>query len=103
MEWYDFEHLDQREKNGYLRVFTELHWLDEPEQTQGLMYLASADNEAYLGPDTDAVIAVHIAGSEGPSGPNSDYLLQLAQALRDMDEQDKHVFAIEQQLLKLLK
>ncbi|SEA51988.1 gamma-glutamylcyclotransferase [Alkalimonas amylolytica] len=98
-----FEHLDHREKNGYLRVFTELHWLGEPGQTQGLVYLASADNEAYLGPDTDAAIAAHIASSAGPSGPNSDYLLQLAQALRDMDEQDEHVFAIEQQLLKLLK
>jgi cation transport protein ChaC len=102
-----FEHLDHREKNGYLRVFTELHWLDEPDQntqspTTGLVYLASADNEAYLGPDSDEAIAAHIARSQGPSGPNSEYLLNLAQALRDMDEYDEHVFAIEQQLLKQL-
>ncbi|MDX1537446.1 gamma-glutamylcyclotransferase [Arsukibacterium sp.] len=100
-----FEHLDHREKNGYLRVFTELHWLDEPGQaavqTKGLVYLASADNEAYLGPASDEAIAAHIARSAGPSGPNSEYLLNLAQALRDMNEHEEHVFAIERELLKL--
>ncbi len=97
-----FEHLDHREKNGYLRVFTPLHWLSEAGETQGVLYLASADNEAYLGPDTEAAIAAHIARSHGPSGPNSEYVLQLAQALRDMNEQDEHVFAIERELLRLL-
>ena len=98
-----FEHLDHREKNGYLRVFTPLHWLSEAGETQGVLYLASADNEAYLGPDTEAAIAAHIARSHGPSGPNSEYVLELAQALRAMNEQDEHVFAIERELLRLLK
>ncbi|MDR6983162.1 cation transport regulator ChaC [Rheinheimera pacifica] len=102
-----FEHLDHREKNGYLRVFTPLHWLNDsdnsrPGQIEGVVYLASADNAAYLGPASDAEIAAHIARSLGPSGPNSEYVLKLAQALRDMNEQDEHVFAIEGELLKLL-
>lgn len=102
-----FEHLDHREKNGYLRVFTPLHWLTDSDnnghgETEGVVYLASADNEAYLGPASDAEIATHIAKSHGPSGPNSEYLLKLAQALRDMNEQDEHVFAIERELLRLL-
>ncbi|ALS97160.1 gamma-glutamylcyclotransferase [Lacimicrobium alkaliphilum] len=96
-----FEHLDHREKNGYLRVFTALHWLDEPGEAEGLVYLASADNEAWLGPATEAEIAAHIARSEGPSGPNSEYLLKLAEALRELDEHDEHVFAIEQELIKI--
>ena len=95
--------LDHREKNGYLRLFTPLHWLNETGETQGVVYLASPDNEAYLGPDTEAAIAAHIARSHGPSGPNSEYVLQLAQALRKMNEQDEHVFAIEHELLRLLK
>lgn len=98
-----FEHLDHREKNGYLRMFTPLHWLSEAGETQGVVYLASPDNEAYLGPDTETAIATHIARSHGPSGPNSEYVLALAQALRDMHEQDEHVFAIERELLKLLR
>jgi cation transport regulator ChaC len=97
-----FEHLDHREKNGYLRIFTPLHWLDESGETEGVVYLAGADNEAYLGPASDHDIAAHIARSHGPSGPNSDYVLKLAQALRDMGEHDEHVFAIEKQLLALL-
>ena len=97
-----FEHLDHREKNGYLRIFAPLHWLNETGQTQGVLYLASADNEAYLGPDTNAAIAAHIARSVGPSGPNSEYVFDLAHALRDMNEQDEHVFAIEHELLRRL-
>lgn len=102
-----FEHLDHREKNGYLRVFTPLHWLNDsehsgPGETEGVVYLAGADNEAYLGPDSDAAIAAHIARSTGPSGPNSEYVLKLAQALRAINEQDEHVFAIERELVKLL-
>ncbi|QBL10307.1 gamma-glutamylcyclotransferase [Rheinheimera sp. D18] len=96
-----FEYLDHREKNGYLRVFTTLHWLDTPGQTEGVLYLASADNAAYLGPESDTAIAAHIARSQGPSGENSEYLLKLAAALREMNEHDEHVFAIEQALLKL--
>jgi cation transport regulator ChaC len=33
-----------------------------------------------------------------PSGRNSDYLLELAQALRQLSVHDPHVFAIEQLL-----
>ena len=97
-----FKHLDHREKNGYLRIFTPLHWLDATGETQGIVYLATPDNAAYLGPASDSDIAAHIARSVGPSGPNSDYVLQLAQSLRNMNEHDEHVFAIERELLKLL-
>ena len=96
-----FEHLDHREKNGYLRLFTPLNWLDGTGGTQGVVYVASADNAAYLGPASDHEIATHIARSHGPSGPNRDYVLELAKALRAMGELDEHVFAIEQQLLLL--
>ena len=97
-----FEHLDHREKNGYLRVFTPLHWLHEAGEAEGIVYLATPDNAAYLGPASDSEIAAHIASSAGPSGPNSEYVLQLAQALRAMNEHDEHVFAIERELIKLL-
>ncbi|KRS20810.1 gamma-glutamyl cyclotransferase [Alishewanella sp. WH16-1] len=105
-----FAHLDQREKNGYLRFFTELHWLDNagPHSTadnsgieQGVVYIANPDNAAYLGPAPEADIARQIAKSHGPSGANSEYLLQLAQALRQLNEQDEHVFTLEQLLLGL--
>jgi len=94
------EHLDFREKNGYLRVVAEMTFTDG-ETAEGLAYIATADNAAFLGPAPETAIARQIVYATGPSGANRDYLLQLAQALRDLAEHDPHVFAIERHLLAL--
>lgn len=96
----EFAHLDFREKNGYLRVLTDIHF-QGGGTASGVVYVANPDNTAFLGPASEFEIAQHIARSQGPSGKNSDYLLQLAQALRGLDEVDEHVFAIERYLLEL--
>lgn len=96
-----FAHLDHREKNGYLRIFTDFEWLNESGAVEGLVYIAGPDNEAFLGAAPEAQIAHHIANSSGPSGPNDEYLLKLANALRELGEHDEHVFAIERELLAL--
>lgn len=95
-----FAHLDYREKNGYLRIQTPIIFRDGA-QVEGLVYIAGEDNTAFLGPAPEAAIACQIAQSKGPSGSNRDYLLHLAQALRDLEEDDPHVFAIERHLLAL--
>lgn len=95
-----FAHLDHREKNGYLRRRVSLRF-DDATTTDGLVYIADPANAAYLGPAPEAAIARHIAAASGPSGPNRDYLLQLADALRGLDADDPHVFAIEHELLAL--
>ncbi|WP_343162695.1 gamma-glutamylcyclotransferase [Oleiagrimonas sp. C23AA] len=95
-----FKHLDVREKNGYLRLSIPLY-LANGSQHQGLVYLATEENEAWLGPAPDTELAAHIARSHGPSGPNREYLLHLADALRNMNEHDDHVFALERELLAL--
>ncbi|WP_097459976.1 gamma-glutamylcyclotransferase [Mangrovitalea sediminis] len=95
-----FTHLDYREKNGYIRIQTPLYFRDGT-QADGLVYIAGEDNSAFLGPAPEADIAHQIAHSTGPSGPNRDYLLNLAKALRDLSEDDPHVFAIERHLLAL--
>ncbi|UXI67727.1 gamma-glutamylcyclotransferase [Tahibacter amnicola] len=95
-----FAHLDHREKNGYVRVETALHF-DDGSASEGLVYIAAEDNEAYLGPDTEEAIARHIARACGPSGPNRDYLIGLADALRQLGADDPHVYAIERHLLAL--
>lgn len=102
-----FEYLDHREKNGYLRFFSPLHWLDNPteqaDEVQAVVYIAGVDNAAYLGPASEADIARQIAKSQGPSGTNSDYLLKLAEALRQLNAEDEHVFKLEQALLQQFK
>ncbi len=92
-----FEHLDVREKNGYLRFTTPMTF-DDGVVEDGLVYIATEDNAAFLGPASAEDIARQIAGSVGPSGPNRDYLLNLAEALRDLGDEDPHVFEIEARL-----
>lgn len=92
-----FDHLDHREKNGYLRFTTQMHF-DDQSVAEGLVYIATQDNAAFLGPASEAEIARHIAASAGPSGPNDEYLLRLAQSLEALGADDPHVFAIAQHL-----
>ena len=97
-----FEQLDEREKNGYLRLSTEMTF-DDGSHTTGLTYIAAADNEAYLGEATELEIALQICAAQGASGANSDYLLELAVALRALGLQDQHVFDIETHINQILK
>ncbi len=92
-----FFHLDHREKNGYLRLATCITF-DDTSSSEGLVYIAAQDNAAFLGPASERDIAHHIARSHGPSGPNRDYLNELASALRTLGKSDPHVFEIEQHL-----
>ena len=93
----EFAHLDYREKNGYLRLATEIHF-DAGNSAEGLVYIATHENAAYLGPASEREIARQIAAARGPSGPNSEYLLELAKALRELGKFDEHVFEIERHL-----
>ncbi len=89
-----FEHLDHREKNGYERHPVAIE-LDAGREVTGLIYVAREDNHAYLGPAPMEDVASHISRSHGPSGSNRDYLLQLADALRELGDHDPHVHALE--------
>ena len=94
-----FEHLDHREKNGYERVAVpmELSCAGGAETTttrrsvEGVTYIAAPGNVAFLGPANIDEMARHIARSSGPSGTNTDYLLELAAALDDLGCEDDHV------------
>lgn len=102
-----FEHLDHREKNGYLRYEIDILFTPEFESKnktrvkRGLVYIAPTDNSAYLGPASEKEIAEHIFESSGPSGPNKEYVFLLASALRALNENDEHIFKIEQFLKEL--
>jgi cation transport protein ChaC len=95
-----FDHLDRREQNGYLRLAIEMLF-DDGNIVEGQVYIAPPDNVAFLGAASELEIARHISQAVGPSGPNSEYLLQLAVALRELGKADRHVFAIERHLVEL--
>lgn len=90
----EFAHLDHREKNGYLRLAIDIVF-DDGGSVEGLAYIATHENAAFLGPASELDIAQQIASAHGPSGPNSEYLLELARALRALGKEDAHVFGIE--------
>jgi cation transport regulator ChaC len=92
-----FEHLDAREKNGYLRHAVTLEFRDGT-CADGLVYVALPANAAWLGATDEAGMVRQIATARGPSGSNRDYLVHLAEALREMGEHDAHVFALESRL-----
>ncbi len=96
----ELNQLDRREKNGYLRLITDIFFRSGSTE-KGVVYIAQESNGAYLGPASELDIARQIAVSKGPSGSNSEYLYLLADALRALGEVDHHVFAIEDQLRTL--
>jgi cation transport protein ChaC len=79
-----FAALDHREKGGYDRVSVDLHFSDgaSDRATSGLMYVATDENPNYLGPAPLEMIANQVLASHGPSGPNPEYVVRLAEALR---------------------
>lgn len=91
-----FDHLDFREKNGYVRHVETIHFDDGNKE--GVVYIAPVGNHAFLGDAPVAEIAQQIRRSEGPSGRNVEYLKRLAQSLRELEADDPHVFELERLL-----
>ncbi len=91
--------LDHRERGGFIRELLPVHFgEDSPEagaSISALVYVATERNPNYLGPAPLAAIASQVRESHGPSGPNLEYVLRLADALRGMGAEDEHVFALE--------
>ena len=92
------DYLDFREKNGYKLTLVTFHPKDiHRHPFQAKLYIATPQNEFYLGPASLPEIANQILRSKGPSGTNYDYLLNLAQGIRDIcsDIKDDHLFQLE--------
>ena len=99
-----FSQLDYREKNGYVRCQSELLFepgSDSGPSPEGIFYVADEGNPAFLGTASSAAIAKQISVSAGPSGSNTEYLINLAQAMRLHGIDDQHVFEIEAELLSV--
>ena len=95
--------LEVREQGGYDCCEVELHFAEagripcvpSAESTTALMYVATPANRNYIGEAPLAEIADQVLRSHGPSGPNVEYVLRLAAALRAIGAEDDHVFALE--------
>ena len=88
------DNLDHRERGGYERLQLELSFTDGGV-AEGLVYIATPDNPNYLGPAPLEAIAAQVAQAHGPSGSNAEYVLRLADSLRELAFHDDHVFELE--------
>ena len=57
-------------------------WLASP--FEALTYVGDTHGPNYLGPASESAIAERVASSDGPSGTNSEYVLELVRALRHL-------------------
>jgi len=91
--------LDYRERGGFIREAVAIHFsrAGRPtgETVTAVLYVATESNPNYLGPAAEESVAEQIRRSHGPSGSNVEYVLKLADALRAMEAEDDHVFALE--------
>lgn len=100
-------YLDHREKGGYMTIQLLFHPKEDlqMEPFHTLLYIGTEANPMYLGPAPIEDIARQVIRSRGPSGCNAEYVLNLAQALREIapSVQDDHLFALEGQINKIVK
>jgi len=91
--------LDERERAGYERVQVEIEFTEPPfGRTCALVYQARAENPGFVAHADERSIAEIVRAAHGPSGDNASYVRRLAQALRELGEDDPHLFAIERLL-----
>lgn len=62
-----------------------------------LLYIATPDNDYWMGNDDLSAIAEQIANASGPSGHNVEYLVRLAMFMREEipGVHDEHLFTLE--------
>ncbi|TAQ90493.1 hypothetical protein B7494_g1154 [Chlorociboria aeruginascens] len=86
-------YLDIREMNGYTIHYTPFHPADGSASIRTLVYIGTPDNDQFMGPQDPQKLAEHIFISEGPSGLNKDYLLNLELALDNLSAEsgDGHI------------
>lgn len=88
-------HLDYREKGGYSLRDVRISFPGVDEYgVAGLIYIAGPGNPNWLGEAPMEDIAAQIIRSAGPSGVNTEYVLELARSLKEMKAHDPHVFAL---------
>jgi cation transport protein ChaC len=93
------ERLDHRESGGFDRLELEVRFADPAQPPRSaIVYVAGEANPNFLGPASPAAIVAQVRAAHGPSGANVEYVLRLAEALRELGAEDPHVFEVAEQL-----
>lgn len=103
------KYLEWREKQYDHREYVDVYAAvedEEPVLREVLCYIATDNTEAnpnYLGPASMEDLAVQIAGAVGPSGPNSEYLFKMEEALQHVRESDEDLFVLADRVRDILR
>ena len=99
-DWEDvLRVLDDRESGGFERIPMDLCFSDTSRPAApALAYVARSGNPNFLGPAPLGEMVAQIRRARGKSGTNVDYVLRLASALRELEMEDEHVFALAEQV-----
>lgn len=95
------DYLDYREKDGYTLETVDVYSMErgcEKVMIRGaLCYVGRNDNPSFIGSEPLDVLAERIWVSVGPSGPNKDYLYDLAKSVENLgpESRDLHLAALE--------
>jgi cation transport regulator ChaC len=92
--------LDLREQAGYERLERPVLLL-QGGVVEGVVYAAGPTNPSWLGPADPLAIARHVDRASGPSGRNRDYVLRVAEVLRDLGVEDDEILTVAAELEKL--
>ncbi len=84
-------HLDRREQGGYSRHVVMATTWDEREIEGVIVWIGGPTNPNWLGRAPLGEMVAQILESEGPSGSNVEYLMELDQALSRMGADDAAV------------
>lgn len=84
------EYLDEREQDGYERVYAPLQ-LAGGITVPGLTWIAASGNPSWRAGESMDELASVIAARHGPSGSNRDYLYRLEEALIAHDMPDAYI------------
>ncbi|QRW19666.1 cation transporter ChaC [Rhizoctonia solani] len=96
-----------REKNGYtvqhLDVWGIVDGVEKIIVPNATCYVGRSDNPAFVGSEPVPILAKKIWESSGPSGPNKEYLYELARAVRELapESHDSHLSALEAYVRRL--
>lgn len=97
-----FENLDTRESGGYMRKLVPVYVNGSNcAVVTAYVYMVDPKSPSFSVADKKE-IAKTIATSVGSSGPNRDYLFNLAKAMRELSVDDVELFELEKMVLDLI-
>ena len=97
--------LDFREKGGYSRDVVDVERASADGgagSVRALVYSATPDNPNFVRPTSIDAAAATVAAAVGPSGPNPEYVFALERWLREVGEEDAHVFELAEAVRRIV-